>query len=142
MIADLEDDSSSGTSRQYYIKAEEIEWDYIPDGWDDMRGVPIADSPAAGTSVYSPSNASIGHKYIKGLFRGYTSSNFSTLSVQPNWLGFQGPIISAEVGDMVEVMLYNDLKIATHPVSMHSMGLVSSIVPSNFEIRSDDRTFL
>ncbi|KAK4706048.1 hypothetical protein P7C70_g160, partial [Phenoliferia sp. Uapishka_3] len=135
----------SGTTRRYYVKAEEVEWDYIPSGenmtqlpgnlspssadtllrtgWDNMRGVPVDESPVADGSDYIPSNTSIGHKYIKGLFRGYTSSNYSTLSSQPDWLGFQGPLMRGEVGDMVEVMLYNDLQIATHPVSMHSMGL-------------------
>ncbi|KAL8287598.1 hypothetical protein RQP46_003456 [Phenoliferia psychrophenolica] len=113
----------SGNTRQYFVKAEEVEWDYIPSGWDNMRGVPVDESPVAEGSDYIPSSTSIGHKYIKGLFKGYTDGNYSTLTKQPDWLGLQGPLMRGEVGDMVEVMVYNDLKIATHPVSMHSMGL-------------------
>lgn len=55
-----------------------------------MRGVPVDESPSEEGADYAPSQNSIGHKYIKSLFRGYTGSNFTTLTVQPDWLGFQG----------------------------------------------------
>lgn len=113
----------SGTSRQIYMKAEEVVWDYIPSGWDNMRGIPISDTPTSDGSDYSPSNNSLGHKYRKSLFRGYTSSNYTSRVEHPSWLGFQGPLIRAEVGDMVEVMVLNDLQSVPRPVSLHSMGL-------------------
>ena len=89
---------SSGNARQYFVAAEEVEWDYIPSGenftqlrgvalplaqikeqlsnvwpdhpfdfvgWDNMRGVPIAESPVTAGSDFIPSSTSIGHKYIK-----------------------------------------------------------------------------
>jgi manganese oxidase len=40
----------------------------------------------------------------KALYRGYTGPDFTTRTVQPDWLGFQGPILRAEVGDMIEVI--------------------------------------
>lgn len=100
----------SGKTRQYFIKAEEVAWDYIPSKWDNMRGVPIAESPIdAETANYAKSNDSIGSKYIKSLYRGYTTSNFTTLLPQPDWIGFQGPLVQAEVGDMVEVRCFRSL---------------------------------
>ena len=29
----------SGNVRQYYVAAEEVEWDYAPTGWDNWMGV-------------------------------------------------------------------------------------------------------
>lgn len=40
----------------------------------------------------------------KALYRGYTGPDFTTRTEQPAWLGFQGPILRAEVGDMIEVI--------------------------------------
>jgi hypothetical protein len=54
---------------------------------------------------YIPSNTSLGTKYDKALYRGYTDATFTTLSEQPDWLGYQGPILRAEVNDMIEVCL-------------------------------------
>jgi len=33
--------NSSGKVRQYYIAAEEVEWDYAPTGWDNWLGVGV-----------------------------------------------------------------------------------------------------
>ena len=86
--------------------------------------MPIADSPQSQPgSAYAASPDSIGSKYIKSLFKGYTDDTYTTLTEQPDWLGFQGPLIKAEVGDLIEVMVYNDLKAENHAISMHSMGL-------------------
>jgi len=41
--------------------------------------------------------------YDKALYRGYTGPDFTEQSVQPDWLGFNGPILRGEVGDMIEV---------------------------------------
>lgn len=86
-----------------------------------MRGIPIANTPTVSGSAYAKNNESIGSQYIKSLFKGYTGSDYRKHSEQPYWLGFQGPLIEAEVGDMVEVMLYNNL--TTQPISAHNMGL-------------------
>jgi hypothetical protein len=57
----------------------------------------------AQTWGYIPSNTSIGTTYDKALYRGYTGPDFTVRSEQPDWLGFNGPIIRGEVGDMIEV---------------------------------------
>lgn len=93
----------SGTSRQYYLKAEEIVWNYVPDGYDDYRGISINNTKKWDGVDFVNSNTSIGSSYIKSTFRGYTDNTFTNASARPNWLGFQGPIMHGEVGDMVEV---------------------------------------
>lgn len=52
---------------------------------------------------YIASNESIGTIYDKALYRGYTGPDFTERTEQPDWLGFNGPIIRGEVNDMIEV---------------------------------------
>jgi FtsP/CotA-like multicopper oxidase with cupredoxin domain len=62
-----------------------------------------------------------GTTWLKALYRGYTDETFSEYSEQPPWEGTQGPIIRAEVGDMIEIMFVNKMK--KNYATMHSMGL-------------------
>lgn len=55
---------------------------------------------------YIPTNTSLGTKFDKALYRGYTDSSFTSMTEQPDWLGYQGPILRAEVNDMIEVCLF------------------------------------
>lgn len=96
----------TGTSRQHWVKAEEVVWNYVQDGWDDYRGVPINNTKKWDGVDYVTSNTSIGSSYIKALFRGYTDSTFTNYTKQPSYTGFQGPIMRGEVGDMVEVSIF------------------------------------
>lgn len=106
----------SGNVRQYYISAEEVEWDYAPTGWDNWLGVPFDISPRVKASGYAGMT-----KWEKALYRGYTDSSFTELSAQPSWQGVQGPTIRSEVGDLIEIMFVN--KLSQNYASMHSMGL-------------------
>jgi hypothetical protein len=72
-------------------------------GWDNWLGVPMNESFRAQTWGYLASNSSIGTTYDKALYRGYTGPDFTEQSEQPDWLGFNGPILRGEVGDMIEV---------------------------------------
>lgn len=109
----------SGNVRTYYIAAEEVTWDYAPSGWDNWLSVPIQHSPRADAADYNA--FSIGTKWHKAVYRGYTDASFSQRSPQPAWQGIQGPTIRAEVGDLVEILFVN--RLTTHYASMHSMGL-------------------
>ncbi len=82
--------------------------------------MPFDESPRAKSAGY----LQYGTKWLKGLYRGYTDSSFSTQSEQPSWLGDNGPILRSEVGDMVEIMFVNKLSKAY--ATMHSMGLAYS----------------
>jgi hypothetical protein len=57
----------------------------------------------AQTYGYIASDTSIGTKFDKAQYKGYTDASFRERTKQPEWLGLQGPILRAEVGDMIEV---------------------------------------
>jgi hypothetical protein len=63
----------------------------------------------AQTWGYIPSDSNIGTIFDKALYKGYTGPDFETRTEQPEWLGFNGPVVRAEVGDMIEVMFVNRL---------------------------------
>ncbi|THX23256.1 hypothetical protein D6D11_10556 [Aureobasidium pullulans] len=107
----------SGTIRRYYVAAEEVEWDYAPTGWDNWLGVPLHDSIRAKNAGY----LEYGTVWTKALYRGYTDATFTQRTEQPAWQGTQGPILRAEVGDVIEILFLNNL--TNHYATMHSMGL-------------------
>jgi len=110
-------DSTAGSFPQsnvhtYYIVADEVTWDYAPHG-HNLVGLPGPEyeGPTAGT------------KFRKAVYREYTDATFSTLKPRPQqWehLGILGPLIRAEVGDVIKVVFKNNAKIFG---GMHSHGL-------------------
>lgn len=115
----------SGTVRTYYVAAEEMAWNFAPDGWDNWLGVPIQNSPHAAAAGYLNLTGSIGAswglEFQKALYKGYTDDSFTTQTEQPATNGINGPILRAEVGDMIQIMFVNNL--SENYASMHSMGL-------------------
>ena len=72
---------------------------------------------------FSTTNNRIGGKYKKARFHQYSDSSYNTKSPLPHpdrHLGLLGPVIRAEVGDTIDVTLYNKL---THPVSLYLQGV-------------------
>lgn len=57
----------------------------------------------------STSNSTLGSKYRKALFRGYTDGSFSTRLPAPELHGILGPVLRAEVGDKLVVHFINRL---------------------------------
>lgn len=106
--------------RRYYIAADEVEWDYAPEGTNLITGEPFGEDE----NVFVASGPQqIGSVYTKSVFREYTDETFSELKPRPEeWqhLGIMGPPIHAEVGDRVEVVLRNN---TPFPVSLHPHGL-------------------
>lgn len=62
----------------------------------------------------------IGSVYKKAMFRQFTDASYSLQSPRPAWLGFLGPIIRAEVGEVIVVHLKN---FASRNYSMHPHGV-------------------
>ena len=114
---------NSGNVRRYYIAAEEETWDYLPSGWDNWLGVPLSVSPRARLAGYT-APGSLGTKWQKAVYRGYTDSTFTKQTIQESTHGIQGPLLRAEVGDMIEILFIN--KLPGNYASMHSMGLAYS----------------
>ena len=106
-------------TRTYYVAADEVPWNYVPGGRDEIAGRAYADSaffanakPRAVSTVYK-----------KVLYREYTDSGFQTLKPRPpEWehLGFLGPVIHAAVGDTIRVVFRNN---GHRPYSMHPHGV-------------------
>jgi len=110
-------------TRTYYIAADEVVWDYAPDGINRITGQPFDDV----ANVYVQNGPDrIGSKYVKALYREYTNGNFTALKARPpQWshLGFLGPVVRAVVGDTIVVNFKNN---TTRPVSVHPHGVFYS----------------
>ncbi|RKP07223.1 Cupredoxin, partial [Thamnocephalis sphaerospora] len=108
------------TIRNYYITAEEVIWDYAPSGRDNYHGAPIEQSTHA--SFYlSNGSGRIGRFNRKAIYRQYADANFTQRMEAPEWLGNLGPIIRAEVGDVVKVHFWN--RAPGHDFSVHAHGV-------------------
>lgn len=112
-------DPPTGRTRTYYIAADELTWNYVPGGRDEISGRPFADSAYFRQGPTLP----VSTAYRKALYREYTDSTFRTLRPRdPEWehLGFIGPLLRAEVGDTIRVVFRNN---ASRPYAMHPHGV-------------------
>jgi manganese oxidase len=112
--------AATGKTRTYYIGADEQQWDYAPDGTNLITGEPFDD--VAKTFVEKAPNR-IGSKYLKCIYHGYTDATFERMVDRPAadaYLGFNGPIIRAEVGDTIKVVFRNA---CSFPASVHPHGV-------------------
>ena len=110
---------ASGQMRRYFIAADEVSWDYVPGGRDEIAGMPYADTAFFSKGKPRP----VSTVYKKVLYREYTDSTFRTLKPRPpSWehLGFLGPLIRAVVGDTIRVVFRNN---GHRPYSMHPHGV-------------------
>src|SRR4051795_4706537 len=113
--------SATVQTRTYYIAADEVTWDYAPQGRNMITDQPFTDEE----NVFVKNGADrIGSKYRKMLYREYTDASFRTLKPKdPKWdhTGFLGPVIRAEVGDTIKVVFRNN---GSRPYSIHTHGVL------------------
>jgi FtsP/CotA-like multicopper oxidase with cupredoxin domain len=112
--------TSATKVRTYYLCAEEVDWDYTPDGRDVMMEREF-DSYGKAFTEHTPTR--IGRTYRKAVFHEYTDATFSTKKPRPvdlAHMGLLGPVIRAEVGDTIKVVLRNN---TSFPVSLHPHGV-------------------
>jgi hypothetical protein len=106
-----------GVTRTYFIAADEVDWDYTPQG-RNLAGVPHSEA------AENESAAGINHRiYHKAIYQEYTDATFRTLKTRPQqWahLGILGPLIRAEVGDSIRVVFRNNTHLT---VTMHPHGV-------------------
>ncbi|XP_075057997.1 ceruloplasmin [Mixophyes fleayi] len=105
--------------RTYYIGIRETNWDYAPSGTNIISGKAIADDEHARTFLQRESNR-IGRVYKKAVYLQYTDDSYKEEIKKPNWLGFLGPIMTANVGDTMTVHLKN---FASRPYTLHPHGV-------------------
>ncbi|XP_072897676.1 ceruloplasmin [Hemitrygon akajei] len=110
---------SMALTREYYFAIREIEWNYAPSGKNIIAGTKIDKDEHA--SVFLKRDATrIGSVYKKAVYMEYTDGNYTKEVKKPEWLGFLGPIIKAEQGDIIIVHLMN---FALRPYSLHPHGI-------------------
>ncbi|KAK1790626.1 hypothetical protein P4O66_014495 [Electrophorus voltai] len=106
-------------TRKFYIGIREEDWNYAPSGRNLINDLDISDDEYASTFLeHGPQH--IGSVYKKAVYRQYTDEGFSTEIPKPEWLGFLGPVIRAEVGDDIVVYMKN---FASRPYSLHPHGV-------------------
>ncbi|KAK3515672.1 hypothetical protein QTP70_026459, partial [Hemibagrus guttatus] len=106
-------------SRKYYIGIREMDWNYAPSDRNLINGQQIHQDKHASVFL-DRSQSRIGGVYKKAVYKQYTSDTFSTEVPKPDWLGFLGPVIRAEVGDDIVVYLKN---FASRRYSVHPHGV-------------------
>jgi manganese oxidase len=109
--------ATPGKTRNYFIAADEVLWDYAPGDSNQVAGRPFNDDE----NVFVQNGPSrIGDTYRKALYRQYTDATFRTpVPADPN-LGMLGPVIRAEVGDTIKVVFRNN---TSFPASVHPHGV-------------------
>ncbi|KAG8580846.1 hypothetical protein GDO81_007441 [Engystomops pustulosus] len=108
-----------GNNRTYYMAIKEVNWDYGPHEMNMISNTSIADDEHARTFL-QPSYDRIGRIYKKALYFQYTNDLYTEEIKKPDWLGFLGPIMRAEVGDTIIIHLKN---LASRPYSLHPHGV-------------------
>ncbi|XP_060098309.1 ceruloplasmin isoform X1 [Heteronotia binoei] len=116
--------SSKGTSnvRHYYIAAEEILWNYAPSGINNFTGEELI-SDGESEAFFEQNERRIGGTYKKAVFREYVDGTFTKLKErlpEEEHLGLLGPVIRAEVGDIIHVTFQNN---GSHPFSIQPHGV-------------------
>ncbi|XP_048968292.1 coagulation factor V isoform X25 [Canis lupus dingo] len=112
--------SNNGNRKYYYIAAEELYWDYSK----------FAQSEDVDDHIHAQENT----VYKKVVFRKYLDSTFTKrdpLGEYEEHLGILGPVIRAEVDDVIQVRFKN---LASRPYSLHAHGL-------SYEKSSEGKTY-
>ena len=111
-------------TRTYYLAAEEVLWDYAPSApINPMHGSEF--TPEEKVFVEGNGSDRIGRRYYKARYVEYSDPSFRKPKERPPaWqrLGILGPVIRANVGDTIKVVLKN--KLENMPVSLHPHGVL------------------
>lgn len=86
-----------GQIREYFIAADEVDWDYAPSGMNMINGMPLDEDQQASVFTVEGPNT-IGRVYKKAQYHAYTDDTFSSVvQVTSDWehLGIMGPVIRA-----------------------------------------------
>ncbi|KAJ8405238.1 hypothetical protein AAFF_G00322290 [Aldrovandia affinis] len=102
---------SLAVTREFYIAAVELGWDYLHQ--ENL------DAPLVQRRRIQLSKDGI-EQYMKAVYWEYKDSTFSTPKAKPPWMGIQGPTIKAEVNDKVVVHFKN---FASLPYSVFPVGI-------------------
>uniref|UniRef100_A0A3B3DA01 ferroxidase n=1 Tax=Oryzias melastigma TaxID=30732 RepID=A0A3B3DA01_ORYME len=105
------------TEWTYYIAAEEVVWDYSPKIQEHM-------DEDFKHQYLTRSSTRIGAKYKKAVYTLYTNESFTERSENAqlkNELGILGPVIRAQIRDVIKIVFKN---MASRPYSIYPHGLM------------------
>uniref|UniRef100_A0A1A8FV06 Hephaestin n=1 Tax=Nothobranchius korthausae TaxID=1143690 RepID=A0A1A8FV06_9TELE len=109
----------TGVRREYFIRIEEVSWNYAPSGRNVIQNRSLQEDEEA--SVFLKKGPQrIGPTYKKAVYKQYSDATYRTEVTKPEWLGYLGPLLMAEEGDVVIILLRNA---ASRPYSIHAHGL-------------------
>ncbi|XP_042370206.1 ceruloplasmin [Plectropomus leopardus] len=109
----------SGTTRTYFIRIEEVNWNYAPSGMNIIQNRTLQEDEEASVFLQKGPQR-IGSTYKKAVYKQYTDGSFRTEVMKADWQGYLGPLLMAEEGDTVVIQLRNS---ATRHYSIHPHGL-------------------
>ncbi|XP_043851762.1 ceruloplasmin-like [Dromiciops gliroides] len=106
--------------RHYYVGIIEGTWNYAPTGRNIVNGKRISEDKELRSYIYLQRGPQrIGPTYKKAMYVEYTDDSYRRRVKKPSWLGFLGPILKGEVGDIIVVHMKN---FASRPYTMHPHG--------------------
>ncbi|KAH3706573.1 hypothetical protein DPMN_065961, partial [Dreissena polymorpha] len=104
--------------RRYFIAAVETEWDYAPSG----RDMVFNHQSEADLKIKAGKDR-IGSKYLKAIYKQYTDATFSHEIFKPAYMGYVGPVIKGEIGDLIIITFRNMATQIKANLSIHPHGL-------------------
>ncbi|XP_075814874.1 hephaestin isoform X7 [Microtus pennsylvanicus] len=110
---------TDGAIRDYYLAIENVTWDYAPKGRNVITNQPLNDDIVASSFLKSGKDR-IGSSYKKTVYKEYSDGTYTVEVAKPAWLGFLGPLLQAEVGDVMRIHLKN---FASRPYTIHPHGV-------------------
>uniref|UniRef100_A0A8C9TH03 ferroxidase n=1 Tax=Scleropages formosus TaxID=113540 RepID=A0A8C9TH03_SCLFO len=110
---------SRSVTRRFYVGIKEERWDYSPSGRNALSGESVRTDEHASVFLERGPHA-IGSVYKKAVYTQYADDKYAEEVAKPPWLGFLGPVLRAEVGDVIVVHLKN---FASRSYSLHPHGV-------------------
>ncbi|KAM4799040.1 hephaestin isoform X6 [Urocitellus parryii] len=110
---------TDGATRVYYLGIHDVQWNYAPKGRNVITNQTL-DSDSVASSFLKSDKNRIGSTYKKTIYREYKDDSYMEEVAQPDWLGFLGPVLHGEVGDVILIHLKN---FAARPYTIHPHGV-------------------
>ncbi|XP_028630182.1 hephaestin [Grammomys surdaster] len=110
---------TDGAIRNYYLGIHDMKWNYAPKGKNVITNQTLNNDTVVSSFLKSGKNR-IGSSYKKTVYKEYSDGTYTNEIAKPAWLGFLGPLLQAEVGDVILIHLKN---FASRPYTIHPHGV-------------------